>query len=622
MNNKENNNTLNSNQNTQNSTPNISLKPENQGEIDALDAVNISSLNGQTIEQMPTKNTQAPVKPTILETSIINNNNVDSGLNLSADNNQTLQNSVNANPIIESMSNSDISVQEQSNNNQDLVPPIIEAMPVNNENILNDIGAKVEKQNTEILEEPVINNEQNQVVNMPVESLNPETPIENSISETIVESGTNTANSIPLDYNSQSNYNNTPTKNQELPVEPKADDQILDNQIPVVVNSINNNQISEQKISTPIIETIPESNINESQISEQLTTDNSKNNELNNQNNNTINSNDGLEANDEIFNAVPKPPIFDKESKEKKKGQSKILLMILIILLIGAIGFGIYYFLIVAKNKTFASGITTKELKLELGDELSTNIDDYANISGIDKKDCKLDTKEILMNKVGAYKFSVTCGNKVVEGTAKVDDTTKPELILNEITVLPNATLNVTDIVENCIDASMCIYKFNDEAAVNEALKTIGEHEIEINASDEYNNESIIKTKLIVSKNAPTKYITCTVSSTENIEELSASLTTSFRFGVDSNNNFFNSVKSSEFKFNSKDSYNSIKNNYNETSGIYNITGNATFNELNKIITLKSNKTLDDIKSELNINVANNISTIQMYLSMLGYTCE
>ena len=42
-----------------------------------------------------------------------------------------------------------------------------------------------------------------------------------------------------------------------------------------------------------------------------------------------------------------------------------------------------------------------KEIKLELGENISDNIDDYATISGYNKETCTLDIKEININKAG-----------------------------------------------------------------------------------------------------------------------------------------------------------------------------------------------------------------------------
>ncbi len=573
MNNEENNNNLNSNQ----SMPNTSTNPDIINDSSILVSENNQVKSPESLESLEVNNFSNNSNLSIDNTG----NNSILEPNYLNDNKETLQNNVNINPTVEQLG-SETSTIDSSNANLNIEPQ-------NNINLNQPIDTlKIES----------LDDQKSPTASIPI--------IENFAQEKIIDNPSTIEN---IDNNSEItdvNQNN----NQEI--------------IAPINSEINTspNQIAELK--SPIIETIPDSTIVEKTSNDPTPSPELSKKEEPTQNSepNPSISNDGLEANDEIFNAVPKPPILSNESKQKKKSNNKIIFLILLIVLIAGIGFGIYYFLVMAKNKTLASSINVKEVKLELGEELSNNIDDYATITGINQENCQLDTKNIDINKVGAYKFNITCANKSVEGTAIVDDTTKPELVLNELTVLPNAVLNVADIVEVCNDASMCIYKFNNESAVNEALKTLGEHEIEISASDEYNNETVVKAKITVSHNAPAKYMTCTVNATENISELSADLTNSYRFGIDSNNNFFNALKSSEFKFDTIDSYNSAKNNYNEATGLHNITGKSTFNEKNKTITLKDNKTLDEIKTELSMNSANNMTTIQMYLTMLGYTCK
>lgn len=381
----------------------------------------------------------------------------------------------------------------------------------------------------------------------------------------------------------------------------------------------------------PIIETIPDNTIVEQQIPVQQTTEQSvetldmQSSQVNEPVNNIqIQSQSTLidPTLTDNFNEVPVPPVFENEIVPKeKKVNKKVLIIILIVVLIAIVGIGIYYFLSVAKSKAPSFSIVTKELKLELGEELSRKMDNYATISGYDKNKCTLDTKDVSSFKVGAYKYYITCDNHKVEGTIIVDDTKKPKAILNDIVVLPNATVKPEDFIESCIDASTCTYEFKNEVTVANNLLTVGEYTIEIVISDEYNNESTVKAKLIVSTNAPVKYLTCT-STEEDIDDIYAVLTKSYRFGVDSNNMLYNAVKNSEFKFEKIEDYKNVKKDYDEDKGINDVIGKADFNEKNKTITIKSNTTLEEINKELNTTLASDIGTIEINLIMRGYTCK
>jgi hypothetical protein len=321
------------------------------------------------------------------------------------------------------------------------------------------------------------------------------------------------------------------------------------------------------------------------------------------------------------FGSVPEPPSFDDASSKKSKKTNKLLLIILVVVLICGIGYGIYYYLSLGKESATVSNISTKSLTLELGEELSDDIDDYATISGYDKNSCSVDTDDVSVGKIGEYYFYVICGDNKVQGIIAIDDTTSPVVTLNEVTVLPNATVNAEDFIESCVDASECSYEFADIDMVNNSLKSVGEYDIEINATDEYNNTTSLIAKLIVSNNAPVKYLTCT-SKAKTVDDIDATMITTYRFGVDSSNKFYNATRKAEFTFNELQKYNNTVNSYDESVGINGVVGNASYNETLKTITLNSNITLDDFNKDMNVTIADDMNTIKAYLSIFGYTCE
>lgn len=320
------------------------------------------------------------------------------------------------------------------------------------------------------------------------------------------------------------------------------------------------------------------------------------------------------------FNAVPVPPVFEEEGKGKKKkeGNRKTLIILLLILLVAAIGFGVYYFLTMAKDAS-TNSITTKEVKVELGNTLSNDIEDYAVINGYNKNDCKLNLDNVNVNKVSTYKYTVTCGKVSEEGTIMVDDTTKPEVITSDLTLLPNSTLNAENFIEECLDASSCSYEFKTD--VTNLTSTTGEYDVEILVSDEYNNQNTVTAKLIVSRTAPARYLTCKKNE-ESIEDISATLVDSYKIGIDANDNFYNAVRISKFQFQDKNKYTTVVNDYNETDGIHGIIGNAAFDENGSSIIIKGNKTLDDMNKELNGKLPSNSNILRAFLSGLGYTCN
>ena len=325
------------------------------------------------------------------------------------------------------------------------------------------------------------------------------------------------------------------------------------------------------------------------------------------------------------FGAVPVPPVFDdgkkkKEKKERKKGDSrKTMIVVLLIILVAAIGFGVYYFLSIAKASANKASIVLKDVKLELGNTMSSTIDDYATITGYDKANCTIDLSSVDVNKVSTYKYQVTCGKVTEEGTLIVDDSIAPKVTTQDVVLLPNATLNAEDFIEKCSDASSCSYKFaEDYTGITEK---VGEYEIQLVVSDNFNNESKVSAKLTVAKNAPVKYITC-VSKEETLEDIPAMLVHSYRIGVDAKDNFFQAVRTSLFTYTTLEDYNQAVRNYDASLGIHGIIGTEILSDAEKSIAIKTDKTLKDMNQDVNGNLPENASILRAYLSGIGYTCN
>lgn len=381
-----------------------------------------------------------------------------------------------------------------------------------------------------------------------------------------------------------------------------------------VVNNLNNSSIESSTINEPIIETIDEKplqpNISISEPAETISIPNTF----------TVKEPREMQEMDD-FKEVPVPPVFEENDKKEKghKSTYRTLIVVLIFVLVIAIGFGVYLFLTMAKNSATTVSVVTKDVELELGSMLPSDFDTYATVSGYNKNECQLDLGNVDMNKVSTYKYHVTCGKETVEGTIIVDDTTNPEVILNDLVVLPNSTVKAEDFIDRCLDASTCTYELQTDVTL--LLGVLGEHSIEILVSDEYNNKTNVTAKLVVSNTAPIRYLTCKKGA-ETLEDIQSNLIESYRIGVSSTDTFYNAVRLSEFKFaNSKD-YQNVKNSYDENLGIHNRIGTIHFNEQNQLILIKENKTLEDMNKDLNGILPNNINILKAYLSGLGYICN
>lgn len=333
------------------------------------------------------------------------------------------------------------------------------------------------------------------------------------------------------------------------------------------------------------------------------------------------------------FASVPVPPEQNNNNKKKKKKErepkeganvsSKALIVILLIILVAAIGFGVYYFLNILKTKAEPITIVTNDLNLELGSFLSQNIDNYATITGYQKENCTLDLNNIDMSKVSTYKYKVICGNTESEGTVIVNDTTKPQVTTTDITLAPNATLNAADFIEKCVDASKCNYSFATD--VEGLTSKVGEYDVEILVSDEYNNTTTATAKLIISRNAPVKYLTC-VAKEQVLEDISASFINTYKIGIDAKDTFVNATRKADFIFKDTASYESFANSYDKNVGIHEIVGTESFIPTENKISIKLERTLAEISFDINGNnnrtISNNATIIRAWLSGLDYTCN
>ena len=509
--------------------------------------------------------------------------------------------------------------------------PVMGAQKVGEENPAGGVTSSIPVEARPIIEEPV---------NSSVSHVSP-------VSDTPVVD--NSANMVNASNDSVSSIQAAPVM-PSIPSEPVMETipepvaptiESIDNLSPVNQESVvmsptpeilSTNTLNSAPVSTPVVENIepmstpeavsesailpvnatPEVNPNATQMVEQPT---------------NIETLDNPVTTQDDFGSVPVPPVFDdgkkKEKKEKKernkKDSKKTIIVLLIFVLIAAIGFGVYYFLAMAKESASKASIVLKDVKLELGSAMSSNIDDYATITGYDKANCTLDLTNVDLNKVSTYKYIVTCGKQTQEGTIIVDDTNPPKVTANDLVLLPNAVLDPESFIEKCIDASSCSYRFAED--YSSLTEKIGEYEVQIIVSDNFNNEVTVNAKLTVSRTAPMKYLTC-VSEEETLEDIPATLVHSYRIGIDANDTFYNSVRTSMFTYTTLEDYNNAIRNYDQSVGISGIVGTETFNESEKSITLKVDKTLSDMNQDLNSKLPNNANIMKSFLSGLGYTCN
>lgn len=320
---------------------------------------------------------------------------------------------------------------------------------------------------------------------------------------------------------------------------------------------------------------------------------------------------------------IPEAPILTEAPKSKhknKKPVNKTIFVLIIVLVIAAIGVAVYVLLGISGKKVNggSSPIILKEVNIELGGEISTNINEYATFKGISSNNCSLNTSKIGSELNETYPFIITCNGINYEGKAKVIDTTSPEVITKEVTTSINSEIKPADFIESCTDATECSFEFKDETAVKELLKTVGiyKNQVVIIAKDTTGNQKEINASLIVSDKEASVYLVCTKNNSTS-KEID-------RIGLDNGNLVGKINREHTFTFANEELYKTAKKEATDGSEMtyQNISGKVTFDDANFQFTITKYLTFEEFKQEAGTNLSSAFLDISAYYGTKGYSCE
>lgn len=315
-----------------------------------------------------------------------------------------------------------------------------------------------------------------------------------------------------------------------------------------------------------------------------------------------------------IPNGPVNEPTFNNGDKKKRK-MNKTIFVLIIILALTAVGVAVYIFLHLASNKTY---VRTKNVDLEIGSTVSTNILDYATFSNVDSNTCSLDTTAISdTNTLNAeYTYKIVCGTNSYTGKVKIVDTVKPEVKLKDVTIAVNGSITPESFILECKDSTKCSYVFKEEEKVKEYLKTPESYRVGIIVTDEAGNETEVTGTLTVSDTVSSVYLICTKQDSNYTEML--------RLGLI--NSEFSKVATRvyTFKFATKDEYTTFKNeNSDKVEVTYqNITGSPEFNDENLTLSISKILTYDELNSEAGSTVPISTGDLKSFYQEKGYTCS
>ena len=186
------------------------------------------------------------------------------------------------------------------------------------------------------------------------------------------------------------------------------------------------------------------------------------------------------------FDQIGSTPEIDPKAKTKKGNSKKTIMFLFILVVIAGLGCGAYY-LINIKQIFKTSSVETKNITIDSGDTLSTNIDDYGVFKNTQSSNCVLDTNKVDTTKAGKYTYVISCGEDKYEGTITVIDKSAPEVELNfKYTVAPQPIYK-EDIVRS-VSEENAEYNFTSEEEANQAFSTPGFNVISMTVKDASGN--------------------------------------------------------------------------------------------------------------------------------------
>lgn len=185
----------------------------------------------------------------------------------------------------------------------------------------------------------------------------------------------------------------------------------------------------------------------------------------------------------------------------KRELITNIVLSFFFVLALCGVGYGTYYYLFRNNPRNFE----TKNVTVELGEEIPQSVRSYINLTDISEPDYSLDLSGV-KNEIGTYTYKVSYGNTTKTGTITVNDTKAPVITFKDVKDFDGGTVITKDmLVLSCEDISECSYELTspvDTSNVGEVTASITAKDNLGNSADYTIDLNILEklTKLICSK--------------------------------------------------------------------------------------------------------------------------
>lgn len=400
----------------------------------------------------------------------------------------------------------------------------------------------------------------------------------------------------------------TPVSNPTPVQDPNS---MLSNPTPVVDNT----QPSNIGVSPVPVENMNMGNVNQVETPQAYT------------NPNTINTNPnpmpGFE-NSGVIGTTP-PISLEQEKQPKKKNNMTVFILLIVLVLLG-IGGGVWYVLNNTDllKKPAPISISTKNVEINVGDDIPSDVSAYADIVGTDSNNCSVDRNNIDRNHEGNYNFTVKCGEISKTGTITVVDNRELQVTTKTVVKTKGEEISVNDFIVAPDDN--ITYEFTDANAVNSIMTgTSGSYVVKITATDGKKTTEVNANLILFDKKLK-GYLNCS-SNSQTILDGAASMTVVDKFAIIDTTDFaFGNVAIEEhvFKYTDEASYADLISKYNTDGSvtINGITGNTSFDNTASTVTIENYLSSETLNSKYGANVLKNYSSINSYFKdTLGYNC-
>lgn len=322
------------------------------------------------------------------------------------------------------INNSNVNNSDSSIPNSPNTGSIANPTPLNNQ--VNNLGV-----NTQNISNPALSNQVSNPVNNQTNGANP-TPLNNTVS--------NPARipNNPTGQNNPAAVSNPSLQNIGAPnVTTASNTQNVSNSGGAPTGPVNNIKIEETSVTKSQKGTITVATINNGTVS--------------------ILNNSFPEP---IDISVKNAKIMNKNGKKvrimtKRELITNIVLSFFFVLALCGVGYGTYYYIFKNNPRNFE----TKNITVELGEEIPASVRNYINLTDISEPDYNLDLSNV-KNEIGTYTYKVSYGNTTKTGTITINDTTAPVITFKEVSEFDAGT-NITKdmLVAACEDISDCTYE-------------------------------------------------------------------------------------------------------------------------------------------------------------------